>query len=188
MSLGRIGHCALNSYLETSHEGSDWVELKTVLEDMQKKPWRWQQRKRWREWRTENSSSYSREPLQSLQPLPSGSCVAAVFETMSCLALEACGLTEKGAGMRNMPGVEPQKWMAEVQLAALLGWLPCCRLPGRVEVGEKGDAGRVLLCYRRLHPAVELAYIFPLLSASGGFVFAAALAALPRSEQCSAGL
>lgn len=86
-----------------------------------------------------------------------------------------------------MPGEEPQRWKAELQLAEKLDWLPFCCLPGRAEAGEGGDAGRVCLWYRRLHRGVAPAYRSPPLSASGGSAFAAAHAAPPGSGQCSVG-
>lgn len=86
-----------------------------------------------------------------------------------------------------MPGEEPQKWKAEVQLVGLSGWLPFCFLPGTAEAGEGGDAGRVCLLYKRLHRGVAPVYRSPLLSAFGVSAFAGAPAAPPESGQCSAG-
>lgn len=56
MSLGRIGHRAhsLKWYLEISHEDNDWEELMTGLVGSWRKPWSWQQRKKWKKLRTEN--------------------------------------------------------------------------------------------------------------------------------------
>lgn len=58
VSLGRTGHYAhlLKWYLEISHEGNDWVELKTGLADRWRKPLWWQQRKNSRELMSEKSS------------------------------------------------------------------------------------------------------------------------------------
>lgn len=68
------------------------------------------------ELRIENSSSDNHEPLHSLQFPRSGTCGAAGFETRNCLVLWVCWLPEKGAGRRNMPGEEPWRWKAEMQL------------------------------------------------------------------------
>lgn len=86
-----------------------------------------------------------------------------------------------------MLGEEPQRWKAEMLLSEELGWLPFCRLLGRAEAEEGEDAGMVYLLYRRLHRGVAPAYRSLLLSASGGSVFAAALAAPPGLGQYSVG-
>lgn len=116
MNLGRTGHRAhsLKWYLEISHEDNGWAELKTVLADRWRKPWIWQQRKRWRKLKIENSPLDNHEPQRSLLSLQSVACGAAGFETRNCLALWVCWLPEKGAGRRNMPGEEPQRWKVEM--------------------------------------------------------------------------
>lgn len=87
--------------------------------------------------------------------------------------------------MRNMPGEEPQRWKAEVQLAVSLDWQPFCCLPGRAEAEERGVVGKVYLWYRMLLQGVVPVDRSPLLSASGGSAFAAAPAAPPGSARYS---
>lgn len=86
-----------------------------------------------------------------------------------------------------MPGEEPQRWKAEMQLAGWLGWLPLCCLPGRAGAGEGEDAVRVCLRHRTLHRGVAPVYRSLLLSAFDGSAFAEAPGAPPGSGQCSVG-
>lgn len=137
----------------------------------------------WREPRIENSPSENHEPLQSLLSV---ACWVVGSETMNCTAVFACWLPEKAVERRSMPGEEPQRWKAELQLFGLLGLMPFCCLPDRAEGWQGGDVGMVCLCYRRLRQGVAPVYRSLQLSAFGGFAFAAAHEAPPGSGQCSA--